>query len=48
MARVNEGISVVGFAVASTLGLYMLWKIPAHTRVFVGERSWSSKCGSST
>jgi hypothetical protein len=27
MARVNEAISIVGFAVASALGLYMLWKI---------------------
>jgi ubiquinone biosynthesis protein len=27
MARVNEALSVVGFAVASALGLYMLWKI---------------------
>jgi hypothetical protein len=27
MARVHEGISVVGFEVASALGLYMLWKI---------------------
>ena len=27
MARVNDALSVVGFLVASTLGLYMLWKI---------------------
>ncbi len=27
MARVNDGIAVVGFVVAATLGLYMLWKI---------------------
>jgi hypothetical protein len=27
MARVNDGIAVVGFTVASILGLYMLWKI---------------------
>ena len=27
MARVNDAIAVVGFVVASTLGLYMLWKI---------------------
>ena len=27
MARVNDAIAVVGFAVAAALGLYMLWKI---------------------
>jgi ubiquinone biosynthesis protein len=27
MARVNDGIAVVGFTVAAVLGLYMLWKI---------------------
>lgn len=27
MARVNDAIAVVGFVVASALGLYMLWKI---------------------
>jgi hypothetical protein len=27
MARVNDALSVVGFLVASALGLYMLWKI---------------------
>jgi hypothetical protein len=27
MARVNDRIAVVGFTVASILGLYMLWKI---------------------
>jgi ubiquinone biosynthesis protein len=27
MARVNDGIAVVGFGVAAVLGLYMLWKI---------------------
>ena len=27
MARVNDGIAVAGFTVASALGLYMLWKI---------------------
>jgi ubiquinone biosynthesis protein len=27
MARVNDGIAVVGFTVAAALGLYMLWKI---------------------
>ena len=27
MARVDDAIAVVGFVVASALGLYMLWKI---------------------
>ena len=27
MARVNDGVSLVGFALASLIGLYMLWKI---------------------
>jgi ubiquinone biosynthesis protein len=27
MARVNDGVSLVGFLVAATLGLYELWKI---------------------
>jgi hypothetical protein len=27
MARVDDGIAVVGFTVAAVLGLYMLWKI---------------------
>ena len=27
MARVNDALAVVGFLVASALGLYMLWKI---------------------
>jgi hypothetical protein len=26
-ARVNHVVSLVGFAIASALGLYMLWKI---------------------
>jgi hypothetical protein len=27
MARVNHVVSLVGFAIAFVLGLYMLWKI---------------------
>jgi hypothetical protein len=27
MARVNDGVALVGFLVSASLGLYLLWKI---------------------
>jgi hypothetical protein len=42
MARVNDGIAVVGFTVAAVLGLYMLWKILRTPGSLVGEEAGGS------